>query len=106
MGIVSFPFGENAKILIGNRAYVKQFLADCMNHSDKKACFAGLLAEASEKQYSMEETLYQEVPYVLPRGCMPQHPHTGQTWISKFQTAFKSSAMDRFIYFALKRWCP
>ena len=64
MGIVSFPFGENAKILIGNRAYVKQFLADCMNHSDKKACFAGLLAEAFEKQYSMEETLYQEVPYL------------------------------------------
>lgn len=104
MGIVFFPFSENVEVLITNQAYEKHFLDDCIIISNKRACFADLLAEVFEKRYLVAETFFQEVPYVLPRCCMLQHPHSGQIWISKFQTAFRSSAMDRLIYFALKRW--
>lgn len=106
MGIVSFPFSENAEVLLGNWTYEKLFKADCLNESNKRGCFADLLAEVFEKRYSVAVALYQEVPYVLPMCCILQHPHSGQIWISKFQTVFRSSVMDRWIYFALKRWHP
>ena len=106
MGIVSFPFSENAEALIENWACVKQFLADCINISEKRAYFAGLLAEAFEKRYSVEKALYQEGSNVLPMCCILQHPHSGQILMFRFQTAFRSSAIDRFVYLALKRWRP
>lgn len=66
MGIVFFPFSENVEVLITNQAYEKHFLDDCIIISNKRACFADLLAEVFEKRYLVAATFFQEVPYVLP----------------------------------------
>lgn len=56
MGIVFLPFSENAEVLIRDQAYEKHFLDDCMIVSNKRVCFADLLAEVFEKQYLVAET--------------------------------------------------
>lgn len=104
MEIVFLPFSEKVEVLIRNQAYEKDFWDACIIISNKRACFADLLAEVFEKRYLVAGAFSQEVPYVLPMCCMLQPPHSGQIWISKFQTAFRSSGMDKLIYFVLKRW--
>ncbi len=56
-----------------------------------------------KKFYSVDKSLYQEVPQVLPILFIRQHPHSGQMRMSTFHTAFISSAMDRWAYLARKR---
>ena len=106
MGIVFFPFSKNDEVLVRNQAYEKHFWDNCIIIFHKRACFADLLAEVFEKRYSVETALYQEVPNVLPMCCILQHPHSGQILMFRFQTAFRSSAIDRLVYLALKRWRP
>ncbi len=72
---------KGAEVLIGNSAYEKLFFADCLNISNKRACFADLLAEVFEKRYSVAGALYQEVPYVL---CYSESHSTGasENWMA------------------------
>lgn len=60
MGIVFFPFSENVEVLITNQAYEKHFLDDYIIISNKRACFADLLAEVFEKRYLVAETFFKK----------------------------------------------
>lgn len=57
MGIVFLPFSENVEVLITNQAYEKHFWDDCIIISNKRVCFADLLAEVFEKRYLMAESV-------------------------------------------------
>ena len=71
MGIVFFPFSENAEVLIRNQAYEKHFWDGCIIISDKRACFADLLAEAFEKSIQWKMSLIRKchMSFRCAAGC-------------------------------------
>ena len=107
---------EAEKAVLGAAFLSKNALADAMEYLEPQDFYRKAHQIIFEKMVqlndadqpidplTMKNVLDQEVPYVLPMCCMLQHPHSGQIWISKFQTDFRSSAMDKLIYFVLKRW--
>ena len=89
------------------------FLSDKLSKSERfywLQIIPGMLRGPSEGRSEKDNIKIsgdqQGCAYVLPAGFMLQQPHTGQTVISKSQTAFNSSAIDIPVYLCRNFWYP